>query len=434
MILPIFEKQQNFNMKEKRERTKVSEKQVFPSLPLLDYLNKTNLIEERRLFKDYKVLVAQHLLGSAATLLSMFEKGGAMPQDIYVVGKAYSSHPTVVEGLRDRGYKVSEGVFDYVEDEPYDLSLERNIEKSFNAIVKETDFNNGKQKGLLIDDGGKAIKLLHKSFPELTKHFTCVELTSRGYHALKQIPLETPVINVARSEAKTIYESPLIAESMVNELLKSLNNWNNVFKLRGKDVLLLGYGFIGENVFEQLNKHGFNAVIYDSNPDKIRRAQEQQLSTIENRSEALSNADIVIGCSGSLSIPDNELQNIQEGALLVNMASTDTEFAAWNLRKQGQVVHERKLASDRSSKSSSPLPWRSLYKVNVGNANFYLANGGFPIDFSGSIDPIPTSKIQLTRALLLQAAVQATATREKGLIDLDPHMQEIIINEYLKLR
>ena len=420
-------------MKEKERYSKISNEQVFPSLPLLDYLNKINLIEDQQTFKNYKILATQHLLGSAATLLSMFEKGGAKPQDIYVVGKAYSSHPAVVEGLKNRGYRVSEGVFDYIEGEQYDLSLERNIEKSFNMIINETDFDNGKQKGLLIDDGGKAIKLLHKSFSELTKYFACVELTSRGYHALQQIPLATPVINVARSEAKTIYESPLIAESMVNEFLKSLNNWKNVFQLRSKNVLLLGYGFIGENVYKELSKHGFNIIIYDSNPDKIRKAHNQQISIVNNRLEALSGANIIIGCSGNLSILENELQNIQEGALLVNMASTDTEFAAWNLRKQGQVVHERKLSSDKS-RISSPLPWRSLYKVSIRNVNFYLANGGFPIDFSGSIDPIPPNKIQLTRALLLQAAVQATSTERKGLIDLDPEIQANIISEYLRLQ
>lgn len=420
-------------MKEEGKRVKVSDEQIFPSLPLLDYLSQVNSIEERRPFKKNKILVAQHLLGSTARLLLMFERGGAQPQDIYVVGKAYSSHPAVVDGLKDRGYRVSEGVFDYVEDEPYDTSLERNIKKSFNAIVEETDFKNGDQKGLLIDDGGKAIKLLHESYPELTQYFTCVELTSRGYHALQQIPLVTPVINAARSEAKTIHESPLIAQSMVNEFLESLQEWNDVFQLPDKNVLLLGYGFIGENVYKQLKQYGFNIIIYDSNPDKMRSIQGLGLPTIADRSKAFSSVHIIIGCSGSPSIPEDEFQNIQKGTLLVNMASTDTEFTAWNLRKHAQVVHERKLLSDRSS-FSSPLPWRSLYRVKRQNTHFYLANGGFPIDFSGSIDPIPPNKIQLTRALLLQAAIQATTAKETGLIDLNPAMQANIINAYLKMQ
>ncbi len=425
-------------MKEARELTSNPDNNnIFKRLPLLESVSESYSLEERRPFTNYKILVTQHLLGSTASLISMFERGGAKPEDIHIVGKAYSSHPNVVDGLSKRGYKISERVFDYEEDKPYDSTLEENIKTAVDNIVEETDFENDNYKGLLIDDGGKAIKMLHESYPGLIKHFVCIEQTSRGARALQNVELLTPVINVARSEAKTIHESPLIAHSMVTEFMSSLKRWQDIIQLHDNRVFLLGYGFIGENVQQELSEQGFDISVYDPDPDKMKRAQAQNLPVVSNRSEAYPASQIIIGCTGNPSIPLEEFNDVRPGSLLVNMASTDTEFSAWELRKKGKVVHEHTLLSDRhrfSSSSSSPLPWRSLYRVEEGNTYFYLANGGFPIDFSGSIDPIPPDKIQLTRALLLGAAIQAVDTHEQGLVDLDKSMQDDVVRKYLQLQ
>src|SRR5438067_1986466 len=79
---------------------------AFSSLPLLDYLDQQYQISIRKPFSGYTALVVQHLLGSTVPLLQAIESGGINKRDIYVVGKAYSSHHLVISHLGDLGYKV----------------------------------------------------------------------------------------------------------------------------------------------------------------------------------------------------------------------------------------------------------------------------------------------------------------------------------------
>jgi len=362
------------------------------------------------------------------------ENAGVKPDDIYVVGKAYSSHPLIANELKRRGYHIDDDtLFDSKEDQPYDSILEEHIISSCNSLL--TGMNN-KTKGLIIDDGGKAIKLLHKSYPDKAKYFHCVEQTSGGARVVELLTLKCPVVNVARSEAKTVHESPFIAKSMVHEFISSLERWDcaNIYLPKSKNVLLLGFGFIGENVAEELRYHGFTLTIYDPDKNKLLKASLKGFMISGDVDIIYKNADIIVGTTGTQVIPEKDLEKLRPGVFLVNMASTDTEFSAWNLRPLGKVVHQHILASDTQYISNKiPLPWRSLYKVNLLTKYIYLVNGGFPTDFSGKVNPIPANNIQLTTALLLRGALQSVNTRSPGFFDLESITQEEIIKEYDRL-
>lgn len=81
-----------------------------------------------------------------------------------------------------------------------------------------------------------------------------------------------------------------------------------------------------------------------------------------------------------------------------------------------------------------PLSWRSLYKVQLRQGPIYLANGGFPCDFSGKINPVPAKDIQLTSALLLCGAIQAISEMKTKFVDLDTKIQKLIIAKYRNLQ
>lgn len=408
---------------------------IVETLPLLDYLNKQYQIDSQKPFFQYKILAVQHLLGSTLPMFAQLQRGGTKPEDTYIVGKAYSSHPAVVDRLRSDGYRVAEGVFDFAADRPYDSSLEQNIRRSFEQLIHSTDFSSGNARGLIIDDGGKAIKMLYEQYPQLSKYFTGVEQTSRGARVVQSLQLVSPVINVARSDAKTRIESPLIAQSMVDEFFKSLERWRGVVDLPNNKILMLGYGFIGENVAKILRDRGFSISVFEQDDEKKQKARINGNAIIDDRQKALASATTIIGCTGTEVIPQEEYDLIATNTLLVNMASTDTEFSAWELRKKGTVIHEHRLAHDFNlSSHPEPLPWRSLYRIQEQDTSFFLANGGFPIDFSGSIDPIDPMKIQLTRGLLLGAALQAVNTTEAGFIELDQTLQKNIVEKYLQLQ
>lgn len=407
------------------------------SLPLLEYVGE-RYIGEKRPFWGYKILAVQHLLGSSIPLFLMLEKGGALRQDIYVVGKAYSSHPSIVKKLVSRGYNLSfADVFTFVDNKPYDSVLEKNILR-FCSVMVEKGLKDKRQKALIIDDGGKAIQLVHRRYPHLLGRVCSVEQTSRGARALASMQLSMPVVNVARSEAKTILESPIIAKIMVQEFINSLDEWNKtkVFQLKDNKILVLGYGFIGEHVVYELLKLGFDIAVYDPDHERLKKAADiPKIKPISRRSGVYSDVSVIIGCSGKPSIPIGEFQRIRPGTLLVNMASTDTEFSAWRFRNKQHIVHQRVLPSDELYlQEFFPLPWRSLYRINERDTFFYLANGGFPIDFCGKVNPVPVDEIQLTTALLLIGAIQATRETQSGLINLDPVMQDELVTQYISTR
>lgn len=423
-----------------RQNIKVSQNQnlekIPASLPLLDYVKRAQFLEKRKPFRNYKILAVQHLLGSTIPFFDLLGKGGVKANDIYIVGKAYSSHPLIVKKLQKKGYRLRfKNVFDCIEDQPYDTILEKHIINSATTLLENIGKN---QRGLIIDDGGKAIKLLHKKYPRLANKFTCVEQTSRGARTVSDIkkPL-CPIINVARSKAKTIYESPVIAEAMVDEFINALEYWEKagVFKLKSKKVLLLGYGFIGENIVEKLVSHGFGISVYDLDNKQLRKVKSKKLNIVKNLAKHFNKVDLLIGCSGTQVLQLKDFEMLKSGTLLINMASTDMEFSAWNLRSKGKIIYQHTLPSDlKYLKKYLPLVWRSLYKIRLGTTYIYLANGGFPMDFSGKVNPVPLCHIQLTSSLLLAGAIQAVTSKRPGLIELDSTLQNRIIAKYLSLK
>jgi len=317
------------------------------SLPLLNYIDSLYSLEGNKPFRNYIILIVQHLLGSSIPFFTMLEKGGVKSKDVYIVGKAYSSHPLVVNRLIQKGYRLRfKDVFECMEDQPYDSILEKHIIQSCRKLFQRID---GNKKGLIIDDGGKAIRLLHEKYPEMVKRFVCVEQTSRGARIVNKINLKCPVINVARSNAKTFYESPIIAKSMVDELINNIKFWKkaSVFQLINQKVLLLGYGFIGENVANEFRKHGFNIIVYDSDKTQLQKAYLHGFSIVKKREKAYKFISILVGCTGTSALQEKEFQLLKSGTLLVNMASTDTEFSSWKLRSKGEIVYKHVLQSDK---------------------------------------------------------------------------------------
>jgi hypothetical protein len=78
------------------------------------------------------------------------------------------------------------------------------------------------------------------------------------------------------------------------------------------------------------------------------------------------------------------------------------------------------------------------YKSEFG-ASIYLLRGGFPANFDQSGESVPANDIQLTRALVLAAVLQAAeylkdTSIESGVYALDVKYQRFVIHEWLKLQ
>jgi len=69
------------------------------TLPLLTYLEIFSDMARKLPFKGYACVFIQHLLGSNIPLIKSIEKGGVGREDMYIIGKAYSSSIEVLKYL-----------------------------------------------------------------------------------------------------------------------------------------------------------------------------------------------------------------------------------------------------------------------------------------------------------------------------------------------
>ncbi|MHC4881619.1 MAG: Rossmann-fold NAD(P)-binding domain-containing protein [Planctomycetota bacterium] len=221
----------------------------------------------------------------------------------------------------------------------------------------------------------------------------------------------------------------MIGESVKNELVKRLVTLKSQGVQIGNRALIIGYGSIGRCTAFELRSFGYEVTVFDSNATHRYNATRDGFQCENNKYMALSYADLVVGCTGTSVLDRSDHQFIADGAVLVSTSSSDVEFKGWQIRKSPDTV---RILNETMVQHYHPEnhPCFNLYRMKQHNKSFYLVNGGFPVNFSGDIDPISPQKIQLTRALLYAGAVQASFEQRPEVHSLNTHMQELILNGY----
>ena len=229
-----------------------------------------------------------------------------------------------------------------------------------------------------------------------------IEQTSSGYNKLKNEKIHFPIINVARSNAKLVYESPFIAELIVKKLFSRLKE----LQLSPKTCLIVGAGSVGKELFNLL-KNKFETHIYDVQ-QHISDFGKTELANI------ISDFDLIIGASGNEIINSKIYSKIKNGAILISASSSDREFSAVNLRKSAPKI-------------------KDCHKDIFVN-DVWLLNCGFPLNFDGNKNSASPEKIQLTRALMLSAICLAMEKEyQKDFIELEPKYQKLIVEKFNKI-
>lgn len=396
-------------------------------LPLIELLKKNFNVSVNRPLSDFCLIAVQHIQGSTIPLIEALGESGILFHNMYLVSKSYSMHPVSFNHLLQLGCNISnnEQMQDYRQ--PYEHESENNIRSAINIFLAN---NNKNIKCLLLDEGGKAIRLVHTEYQKIANNFFCVEQTTRGINEVKDLFLQCPVVNVARSSAKKQLEGPLIAHSMAKSIVANLQTWQHIEIPTTKNFLIIGFGVIGKLLANILRSEGFNIVIFDNNPEITQEAINEGFSITANINESIGNFPIILGCTGTNCLANVNFRNLHENVLLINCASSDIEFAAWELRQNAEIVCSRVLLDKHASLYH---PWLNLYYGIKDGRHYYLANGGFPINFSGELDPIDPNKFQLTRALIFLGILQAASEKVKGLVQLDPKGEALLTNEFIKL-
>jgi len=360
-------------------------------IPLLEYVKS---FHSSVALSNVLLIGCQHILETTHTMLRSLYDFGLDPKNIFLIGKCYSSNHFVWQEMHRDGIQVSLLSFSFENHLTFDNQFYSILNQFLKDILYRVDLSKF-HTIILIDDGGQLLTLSMKFFKN-HKNVIGIEQTTSGYEKIKFSSLPFPVINVARSQAKLIYESPMIADIVIEKILKRMT----VLKGNLKQILVIGAGSIGSSIYMAL-KNDYEVQVYD----------KKEGIDLENPLQA---ADMVIGCTGETSIPFSKYKYVKKGCVLVSASSSDREFDAVHIRRRGKNINS--------------------CHDDIKEERFTLLNCGFPINFDGGRNSVAPEKIQLTRALLLAAILQAYEMPKNSLeiVPLDMDMQREIISKYLK--
>ncbi len=378
-------------------------------------------------FEDTAFFSVQHILKTNVPLFKhLIEDFKARPRNIYLSGKGYSDSTAAEVLFKKLGLQYFKLERSYTAAGQYQQHLRTHLKQVWHHFINNLERQNIKRI-IVIDEGAHSL--------EAMPNFLCFEYAMAGIEqtrgglyspALNSLPF--PLIEVASSAIKRHLESPLIVEAVVKKLQAALGARADI---HAKAVFgVIGNGAIGASVTRYLLERGYTVVAYDENKDAFNGFIHKNLYRVQNVNALIARADYLLGCTGKDTLKDRErslLENATSNQKLISCTSEDKEF--YSLRKT------------MDTQSSIELDNRGdiIYHTKMG-AKITLVNGGFPVNFDQSGESVPATDIQLTRALMLGACIQAglQASKPEGgteialtqRIQLDANLQRFVAQQF----
>ncbi len=407
-----------------------------PRLPVLDALKDS--VAPGKPFEGFHFMGVQHLFASSGSLFEVLHEKGIPYDQMHLVGKNYSTNYRTAASLSAKGVHVAKesidirgGFFEKV----MGKAIERELDQIIQTLPQQPE-KNPKPCVLLIDDGAEAIKILHEKYPDYAPYFVAVEQTRRGARILHELDLKCPVANVAESDAKLQWESPMIGHSVVLEINRKLDELESYGIKDHNEATVIGYGAVGQGVARALKKRGMEVHIFDPDPSRQALALQEGMVAHADKNEALHHAHVLVSCVGKETMDIKDFEVVPEGAILVNAASADDELNPEYLRKLQDHAEVRddegriwgRFQGKTINLGYGPAEAHSdrIIKLESGK-EMLLAHNGFVINMTGERDPIPPRYIQLTRTLLFMGASAAQKASEPGIVDIPKDWQQALV-------
>lgn len=298
-------------------------------------------------------LIITHILRTAIGYIEAINK--AFPI-VKIVAVPYSADPESVNLLKSKGFDV------YVPESVGDTF----IKAKEIAIAALSNSN----KPLVIQEVGGylagATSDLHKY-----SHFTgIVEDTNNGHWRYERFsPHKCPVLSMAQSPLKGI-EDTIIGDATLHSIERVLREHFTAI-IEGSRIAVIGYGKIGSSTAIAFKGREAVVSVYDINPARNIRAKVEGFFPLPLH-VLLSEAELIIGCTGQTSIRAVDMEYIKDGAILVSASSKDVEFALKDFSCMCSNVEDINDVVRRYTQYDGRI--------------FYVLNRGTPINFrDGSI-------------------------------------------------
>lgn len=375
----------------------------------------SNILEKegfrRRLSACKCVVIAHlHVVNSVVPFFKRLIQLGFRPDAIIVVPKPYSTIRSVQGALRSLGCEVVEDTIGDFAPGRYDEAAERLLRKACRLGLRR--FESGLyQRCVLIDDGGLLTEEWNRH-NEAQHDSISVQQTSSGFSRAPHVHVRR--VDVARSAAKRFFEAKIIAAGVFRKV-------TFLHVLRDlRSVGVVGVGYVGRQIAEELLKRGKTIYTYDKKPERTVEGCQR----VEHWSECIQRAEFLFGCTGT-DFMRSGLRWLRGGGQkhLVSLSSRDIEFQ--ELLRNGQPIER----TDRFG----------LIKVSHRGAGpFLIMNGGFPVNFDREKEWESDEAISLTRALVLLGALQSLyldADVPKAAIEkLSLLSQKVLVRRWLERR
>ena len=127
------------------------------------------------------------------------------------------------------------------------------------------------------------------------------------------------------------------------------------------------------------------------------------VSSTASAEQLIETCDIVVGATGERAIGTRDVLRLRDGAVLASASSGDVEFvslADW-------PMFQMPLLPGGSALSEFDRIHGLLTARGPCGQSVHIVNGGFPVNFTGEVDPIRLDYIIPTRGLMLGAYLQA---------------------------
>lgn len=356
--------------------------------------------------RNHVVLIVLHFLSDLVPFVRALHSLGVCYADIYLVAKPYpyARRDEVTHVLETLGVNVTRAF------------KGNSVENCAKAVL--TDLSSREPSGdspvLVIEDGGYFAPLLHTAeFSRLLGSCVgIVEQTQKGAAEDKKITnLSVPVLSVAESTFKKVYESPEIGRVAVQNISRFTPN----VKLSGRHAVVFGFGSVGQEVAAHLT-NGFNMTVSVVDPklDALLRARHRR-SIVAEAQRSFQELKfrcpaLMVGTTGTTSITKEVLQQLTEGTVAVSTSSDQVEI---------DLVALTELARGRVCEI---VEGKSVFTIGGDEkpVDITLLAEGYPINFYGS-ESLPNDTIDPIMTLLLLCAVELTLS-DKWKHTVDPHV------------
>ncbi len=342
------------------------------------------------------VVMYQHYLRTTVDLvLSMVELG--VPADqIYCCGKNYSYNEEVHQHLLAMGIK-SYGC-PVVEIPGTSRANMLRLMQHMLKVASEHCRTQRLATVVIISDGILAVEEAIDEDWGSAK-LAGVLQTGSAHYSVGQLSKPIPLVDIAYSAAKSKLELPLIADLAVSVIQEIINNLQEV-----NSVGVVGMGNLGSNIFARMRAACPDLTIscHGSSADTGAHSFEKPFKQL------LEYSDLIIGCCGrdvfvnQSGVVDDILRGKLGSKTFASVSSGDYEFLTL-LRRGADAGGWRKIDQDNDEVHATLLypSLNSKYGIRV-------IKGGYPINFNRTGTSLDERFVQLTRALLLAAFVQAT--------------------------